>query len=152
MMPRPLPLLLVAISLLSAGCAGYGPTATTPSGTTTPTPSLTASPTETPWKSTAPDPSHEVRVNNQFNRSIDLRVFVVHQGTHVYDQNLTVAPGERTVYNTIEANPEGEERFRVVAVWNGTQADTYLRTTNCYASAEIWVTPDDGLSVGTVLC
>lgn len=146
-MPRVSALLALGACLLVAGCVGSGPTEPAP----TRTPTSTA--TETPWDSTAPDLDHEVRVDNQLDRSVDLRVFVVDESGHrVYDENLTVEPGERTVYNTIDGNPEEYERFRVVAVWNGTQDDTSLRMKNCHFSALVTIREDDGLDVFTLLC
>lgn len=148
-MPRHLLSLLLVVSLLLAGCVGFGPPETSPNSAS---PTRTPSPTETPWKSTAPDLSHDVTVDNQLNDTIELRVFVVHEGDRVFDENLSVSPGERDIYNTIEAAPDGDDQFRIVASWNGTREDAYLRTTNCYAGTLVVVTEDRELQVGTVLC
>lgn len=157
-MPRVSALLALGTCLLIAGCGGSGPT--TPTSTHTPTPTApspthtpTSTATETPWDSTAPDLDHDVRVDNRLDHSVELRVFVRNASGHrVYDENLTVEPGERTVYNTLEGSPEAYERFRVVAVWNGTHEDTYLRMKNCHFSAQVTISEDEGLNVGTVLC
>lgn len=148
-MPRHLPPLFLVVSLLLAGCVGFGPPGTSPNPVS-PTP--TSSPTETPWKSTAPDLSHDVTVDNQLDNTIELRVFVVHEGDRVFDENLSVSPGERDIYNTIEADPDGDDQFRIVAIWNGTREEAYLRTTNCYAGTLVVVNEDGELRVDTVLC
>lgn len=157
-MPRLSALLALVACLLIAGCAGFGspsssPTQTPTSTTSTSTQTPTSTATETPWDSTAPDLDHDVRVTNRLNHSVELRVFVSNgSGHHVYDENLTVEPGERTVYNTNEGNPDEYEQFRVVGVWNGTQEDTTLQMKNCHFSAQVTISEDDGLEVGTVLC
>jgi hypothetical protein len=166
-----LPALLLVVTVLLAGCAGLAPTdgAPAPSGssptgfpTTTPTdiatdtPDATATPSPTPTPGTphyGPEPDHEVVVENRLDREATLHVRVLHEATNetVYDESVTLLPGERVVYNTAEADPDGIEAFRVVAERGGDRASVTIETSECYGDAIVSAT-DRGVDTTYSVC
>lgn len=180
-MPR-LPIFLLVASLLFAGCVGVGPSnptspTTDPGPTASPTGSPTESPTPSPTASVTPtpvvdgtptprspathrtshdgpDPDHEVVVENRLDGEATLRVRVVREATNetVYDESVTLPPGERTVYNTAQADPDGVESFRVVAQRGGDSASVTIRTSECYGDAIVSPTEDGGVDATYSIC
>jgi len=174
-MSRPFALLLVA-SLLFAGCAGLAPTdgAPAPAGpsptasptatqtdtvteTATDTPDAPATPTDEPTPGTphyGPEPDHEVVVENRLDGEETLHVRVIREATNetVYDEAVALPPGERVVYNTAEADPDGIESFRVVAERGGDRASVTIETSECYGDAIVWPTDDGGVDATYSVC
>ncbi|MFB6090750.1 MAG: hypothetical protein ABEJ97_06785 [Halobellus sp.] len=138
---------LLAALCLTAGCLGGVPTDDPLSSPTTEPGTYGAS--------EQPDPDKEVRVENAWNRTVDLRVRVVRvaTGETVYDENLTVEPGaERVVYNTSEANPDGIESFRVVATARNTTKRVTIETNACYGNVYVEITEEGELYPYYAIC
>jgi hypothetical protein len=162
-MPRPYALLLVA-SLLLAGCTGFVPTDGAPSPTErsptvspTDTPGSSATPTADPTPGTPhhrPEPDHEVVVENRLDGEVTIHVQVLREATSetVYDESVTLPPGERVVYNTAAADPDGIESFRVVAERGGDRASVTIETSECYGDAIVWPTDDGGADATYSVC
>jgi hypothetical protein len=170
-MPRISVLLLVASTLL-AGCAGLAstdgapspvdpsPTASPtamPTDTATDTPDATETPTEDPTPGTpgyGPEPDHEVVVENRLDGEVTVHVRVIREATNgtVYDEAVTLPPGERVVYNTAEVDPDGIEAFRVVAERGGDRASVTIETSECYGDAIVSAIEDGGVDATYSVC
>lgn len=170
-MPRPPALLLVATILL-AGCTGFAPTdgapsptdssptaspTATPTDSPTETPDATATPTGDPTHGTphyGPEPDHDVVVKNRLDGEVTIQVRVIREATNetVYDETVTLPPGERVVYNTKQAAPDGIESFRVVAERAGDRASVTIETSECYGDAIVSATDDDGVDATYSVC
>jgi hypothetical protein len=171
--PSALLILLLAASLLLAGCTGLAPTDGAPSpaepsptdpsptATATPTPTDTpdspATPTDDPTPGTphyGPEPNHDVVVENRLDGEVTLHVRVSREATNetVYDEAVTLPPGERVVYNTAEADPDGIESFRVVAERGGDRASVTIETSECYGDAIVSATDDGGVDATYSVC
>lgn len=173
-MPRTAALLL-GVTLLLAGCTGAplpgqddptptdrspeesptnDPTETpTATPTVTPTPIVDGTPTDYP-PGQAPDADHDLIVENRLdgNATVDLRVVREATNGTVYDESVTVEPGERTVYNTEQVDPDGDEAFQVVAE-RGDQTDAEtIRMTECYGDVIVSPTEDGGIQVIYSIC
>lgn len=180
-----LPALLLAASLLLAGCVGVGPTGPaspttdpgpdpSPTATGSPTPTQTtapSSPSETPTpvedgtptpddgtpygtSHYGPDPSHEIVVSNRLDGEATLHVRVVRTATNetVYDESVTLPPGERVVYNTARASPDGIEEFRIVAERGGERESVVIETSECYGDAILSPTDAGGVDATYSIC
>jgi hypothetical protein len=171
LLARALPTVVV-LFVLTAGCLGApldgasSPASetsnTTP--TSTPAPSETASPdtettTATPFgheaASKQPDPDKAVRLENRWNRSVELSVRVVRDATNrtVHDETYELPPGEeRTVYSVSEANPEGVESFTVVVTARNTTERVSIETNACYGDAYAEIQEDGTLYLYYAIC
>jgi hypothetical protein len=172
-MPRTATLLLIS-GLLLAGCTGAplpgqgGPTATeTPTSDPTDTPTQTPTdpptatptpdgpgPTPTPYPpGQAPDPSHEVTIDNRLDGEATVRVRIIREATNetVFDDSVALY-GERTVYDTAEAGPEGGESFQIVAERGGDTATVTIQMTECYGDVIISPTEDGGVDATYSIC
>jgi hypothetical protein len=155
-----------------------GPTGSTPTDTDSATPSPSPTPSVTPTRvvdgtptprdgrptdsddvGTAhrepqPDPDHDIVVVNRLGGNATMHVTVVREATNetVYDATVTVAPGERTVYNTGQADPDGIEAFRVVAERGGDRTSVTIRTSDCYGDAIVSATDDGGVASTYSIC
>lgn len=170
-----LPLVALAALLVLGGClsAGTGgqPQSPTPTQTATGTP--TPTPTEGPASSPAPasptsstpdgheqaanqpDPDKHVRLENEWNETVTMRVRVVREATNetVHDGTYDLAPGaERTVYNTSAADPDGIERFTVVVTARGTTERVTIETSQCYGAAYGTVQSDGTVYAYYAIC
>jgi hypothetical protein len=139
--PKSLPV-VVALLALAAGCVGSTSIGDAPDATTVDSPADTATPTPD-RASNQPDPDKTVRLENDWNDSVEIRIRVVreatgqpvHEGTYVLD-----AGEERTVYDVADAGSEGVESFRVTATArNATEAVT-IETSACSTDAYIEIT------------
>lgn len=143
---RIVPAVLAAL-LLTAGCLGG-----------VPTDNGTSSPTAGPSSYSAadqPDPDKEVRVENAWNRTAEVRVRVIRVATNetVYDETLSLEPStERTVYNVSEADPDGIESFRVVATFANTTGSVTIETSGCYGDAFVEITDEGELYPYYAIC
>lgn len=163
----PLAALLVVV-IVTAGCLGSpspgrGPTVDGTSAASAAPTSSPTSPSETPtytppgteYASEQPDASHSVVVTNDWNRSVTVRVTVVREATTetVHEETYDVAPdGERAVYNTADANPDGIERFTVEATaLNATESVT-IETSKCYGNVYVEITADGELYPYYAIC
>lgn len=174
--------LLLAATLLLAGCTsapltgqdGTDPTPTVsptdaPTGTPTPSPTSTPgdgtptrSPTPTPPTGTpgeyppgqAPDADHDIRVENRLEGNATLEVRVVREATGetVYDESVTLPPGEQVVYNTKRADPDGGESVRVVAERGGVTDARTIQMTECYGDVIVSPTEEGGVDVIYAVC
>jgi hypothetical protein len=172
---------IVAVLALTAGCVG--PTAPgSGSATATPTPTGnpvtsapdagTATPTPDPEPGTEgsdtgtvsvstegasnePDPDKAVRLENAWNRSVEIRLRVVREATNetVHEGTYTLDAGEqRVVYNTAEADPDGIEAFRVIATARNTTESVTIETNACYGGASVEVLEDGTLYPYYAIC
>lgn len=165
----------LVIVLLTAGCLSAGPgidgTVTpsagletpTPTETGTPTPTETATPTPTPVEtpfdsqeaSKRADPDKRVRLENDWNRSVNFQVRVVRDATDetIYNATHTIDPGaDLTAYNIATADPDGVEPFTVVVSARNTTARTTIETNECYGWVYGTITDDGGLRVIAPIC
>jgi hypothetical protein len=110
MMPRSLPLLVLVVSLLLAGCAGLKPPANgssespvsatpipSPSPTETPTDSVaTATPTKTPCPTRTPTQFErsDIRVQNDNTTEETVQIRVSHEGELHYHNETRLQPGD----------------------------------------------------------
>jgi hypothetical protein len=101
-----------------------------------------------------PDPDHDIVVANRLDRNATMHVTVVREATNetVYDATVTVVPGERTVYNTAQANPDGIESFRVVAERGGDRTSVTILTSDCYGDAIVSAADDGGVASTYSIC
>lgn len=165
---------VVALLALTAGCVGPSsvgsgsatptPTPEPPADTATPTPDPApgseASTTETVSVSTQgasnqPDPDKTVRLENAWNRSVEIRIRVVREATNetVHEEMYTLAPGEqREVYTTADAAPDGIESFRVIATARETTESVTIETNACYGGAYVEVLEDGTLYPYYAIC
>jgi hypothetical protein len=169
--------LLLAVTLLLAGCIGApltGQENTDPTPTASPTDAPTETPTATPSDGTptlsptptpptgtpgdyphsgAPDADHEIRVENRLERNATFDIRVVREAANetVYDETVTVPPGERVVYNTERAEVDGGESVRIVAERGGVTDAQTIQMTECYGT--VIISPeDDGVKVIYSVC
>lgn len=164
----------LAVLVLTAGCVGPGSIGngsetappTSPAGTATPTPDpdpttgMGGAGTETDSVSTEgasnqPDPDKAVRVENAWNRSVEIRINVVREATNetVHEGTYTLEPGEqREVYNTADADPDGVESFRVTATARNTTESVTIETSVCYGGAYVEVLEDGTLYPYYAIC
>jgi hypothetical protein len=175
---RSLATAVIAVVLLTAGCLGGTPSSGTESATATPTPTPTPTVTEMPgtptptpdptpgetasatWVGTEhaadqPDADKDVSVENAWNRSVEIDLRVVREATNetVYDETLTLEPGEeRTVYNLEDADPDGIESFRVTATARNTTESVTIQTNACYGNAYVEIQDDGTLYPYYAIC
>ena len=164
----------LAVLVLTAGCVGPSSVGdgsetappTSPAGTATPTPDpdpttgMGGSGTETAFVGTEgasnqPDPDKSVRVENAWNRSVDVQIRVVREATNetVYEGTYTLEPSEeREVYNTADADPDGIESFRVTATARNTTESVTIETNACYGGAYVEVLDDGTLYPYYAIC
>ena len=142
---------VLAVLLLSAGCLGV-PNGDAPSTSTSPTAST---PAGTAHASDQPDPNKEVRLENAWNRSVEIHVRVVRETTNetVHEATYTLEPGaERDVYNLSAADPAGIEPFRVVATARNTTESVTIETSACYGNAYVEITDEGELYSYYAIC
>jgi hypothetical protein len=150
--------LLVLGGCLSAGGVGRTPTATPTSGTSTASPA-TGTPTATPGGHESameePAPHKEVRLENEWNRSVEVHVRVVRAATNetVHEGTYELAPGtEREVYDVAAADPDGVEAFTVAVTARGTTERVTVETSACYGNVYGTIREDGGLYVFYAIC
>ncbi|RLM94580.1 hypothetical protein D3D02_00940 [Halobellus sp. Atlit-38R] len=142
---------VVAVALLSAGCLGV-PNGDAPSTSTSPPEST---PAGTAHASEQPDPNKEVRLENAWNRSVEIHVRVVRETTNetVHEATYTLEPGaERDVYNLSAAEPTGIEPFRIVATARNTTESVTIETSACYGNAYVEITDEGELYPYYAIC
>jgi hypothetical protein len=141
---------VLALAVVSAGCAG-APTdgsTTTETATPTPDPVLTGA-------SDRPDPDKRVTLENEWNATVavDLRVVRAATGETVHEATHEVAAGEeREVYSTAAADPEGVETFRVVASARNETQKVVVETDTCYGGVYGVVRADGGFDLFYAVC
>ena len=155
---------LLAVAVLAAGCLGAPAPGSTPTDAGTATPTATSTPPSgTPthtlprpeYAAERPDPGHRIAVENEWNRSVTVRVTVVREAANetVHEGTYEVAAGEeRTVYGTAEANPDGIERFSVTATALNTTESVTIETSRCYGNVHVEITADGELSPYYAIC
>lgn len=155
---------LLAMLFLTAGCLSpasapedSSSTNDTVATTTEPTTSRTATTTVCGWSclEDQPAPYHSVKVENNWNQSVDLHVRVMRDATNttVHNETYTLEPGsERTAYNVAEAEPEGIETFDIAITAMNTTENTEIRTNKCFGSAFARIQNDGELFVSYVIC
>ncbi|MFC7069788.1 hypothetical protein [Halobaculum lipolyticum] len=144
--------LLVAL-LLAGGCLGNPERPTTGSVSTTATPSETPAGTE--YASQRPDPSQSVTLENWWNQTVSIHLTVVRvaTGETVVNETFAVAPGEEVAaYNTVEADPQGVERFAVTATALNATESVSIETSRCYGGAYVSITEDGELFATYAIC
>jgi len=157
---------VLAFLLLTAGCLG-GPaagTGTTPTDvpSATPTPTLeppTETPTPEPYSHedamNEPDADKSIVVENGWNRTVEMHVEVVREATNetVHEDTHEVEAGaERAVYDTMEADPDGVESFRVAVTARGTTDRVTIETSGCYGDAHASVRDDGTVYLYYAIC
>ena len=178
---KPLAVVVVVLTL-TAGCVGptstgsgsatptpESPTATPepPAGTATPTPDPETTGTEgsetrtetksvtTEGASNQPDPDKAVRLENAWNRSVEVRISVVREATNetVHEGTYTLDPGEeQEVYNVADADPDGIESFRVTATAQNTTESVTVDTHACHGDVRVEVLEDGTLYPYYAIC
>ena len=165
---------VAVVVVLAAGCTGPAstgtgsgtPTSTPPAGTATPTPApdttteADKSGTETKSVTTEgasnqPDPDKAVRVENAWNRSVDVRIRVVREATNgtVHEGTYAIDPGgERGVYNIAEADPDGIESFRVTATARNSTESVTVETHACHGDVYVEVLEDGTVYPSYPIC
>lgn len=161
---------LLAFVLVAAGCLSGGPGAAGPSSPTPETPSPTPEPTSSPPPGTPaatptpgghehaanqPDPDKAVQLHNEWNRTVDVHVRVIHEATTetVHNETYTLAPDtERNVYTTARAAPDGIEAFRVVVTARNATERVTVRTNECYGDAHGNIREDGSLYLFYAIC
>jgi hypothetical protein len=148
---------VLALLLLTAGCLSGLPAGTPSASTPTPAPDGTdapPSPSGTPptaypdheRATNEPNPDHDVVLESDYDRSVTVHVRVIRNATNetVYDATHTLPPGkEQTVYNTVEADPDGVERFTVVTSARNATERVEIETSQCYGNV-IGAVDEDG--------
>lgn len=102
-----------------------------------------------------PDPDKDVRLVNEWNKSVTMTVDVVRESTGetVHEGTYELSPGaERAVYNTAEAAPDGVEAFTVVVTARGTTERITIETNRCYGDAYGTVREDGTVYVYYAIC
>lgn len=134
---------LVAVALLAvlAGCLGGAEgSPAAPAGSTAP-----ADPADA---SAHPDPDKSVRLENDWNRSVEVRLSVVREATNetVHEGTYTLDPGtERAVYDVADADPDGVESFRVTATARTATGTVTIETSACSTDAYVEITSSGNL-------
>lgn len=151
---------LLAVAVLAAGCLGAPAPGSAPTDAGTAAPTATPTPpSETPPRpedaAERPDPDHRITVENEWNRSVTVRVTVVREAANetVHEGTDEVAAGEeRAVYGTAEATPDGIERFSVTATALNTTESVTIETSRCYGNVHVEITAEGGLSPYYAIC
>lgn len=129
----------------------------TPAATETAVLTETPGPTPHEWHELVdrPDATQTIRVNNEWNRSVEIRVAVIRNTTNrtVHNASYHLPPGtDKTVYNVSAADPDGIEPFTVVVTARNTTRRATLKTNACYAAVYADIRQDGTLSVAPVIC
>lgn len=94
-------------------------------------------------------------LENWWNQTVSIRVTVVRvaTGETVLNETFAVAPdGEVVAYNTVEADPQGIERFAVTATALNTTESVSIETSRCYGGAYVSITEDGELFATYAIC
>lgn len=119
------------------------------------TPTATETPFDTVAASNEPDPSKHVRLENRWDETVTIDVRVVRNATGmtVHNASYDLDPGaDRTVYNTVEADPDGIEGFTIVASARNTTDRVRIETSECYGYAHATVADGGALELYYPIC
>jgi hypothetical protein len=136
--------------------SGVGTTASETTRSTGTTADVT--PDETTVPVDAPDPDHDVWVQNHDDTTHRMTVTVtrlddgdtgevVHESTHEQDPY-----GSDLAYNLRESDPDGVERFEVAGETGDQRASRYIATSECYTDCHVVVREDGELVVRRPIC
>lgn len=146
---------LGTVVLLTSGCLSGGPGV---DSSASPTSDL-ATPTPTPagheYAATQPAPDKVVKLENDWNRSVEMHVRIVREQANetVHEETYELAPGAaRDVYDTASADPDGVEAFTVVLTARNTTERVTIETSKCYGDAYGSVLEDGTVYLYYAIC
>jgi FlaG/FlaF family flagellin (archaellin) len=149
--------LVAVVVVLAAGCLSGVSGEATPRSSPSPTGTITSTPTPAGHEAAMdrPDPDKEVRLRNEWNRSVEVRVRIQRDATNrtVHDVTERLQPGaERTAYDLSTADPDGVEAFTVVVTARNTTERVGIETNECYGNVYAEVSEDGTLYVYYAIC
>ncbi|MFC5971218.1 hypothetical protein ACFPYI_07725 [Halomarina salina] len=139
----------------------------TPSTARTPTPKedsrprpTDGDPTDTVYPTNEVSYDHPIVVENRTNAETSVVITVeepreeeTDEGTVYHAETYTVAAhAEREVFNVESLDLAGDRRLTVTATYEGRTERMTIRTTTCYGTVLVYVSPEDGFGMTYSVC
>lgn len=101
-----------------------------------------------------PDEDKSVSLENELNRTREIRLTIIRNKTDevVHNETYMVNNSIDDVYNTEDANPEGIEKFSVIARTDSQSSEVSIETNECFGSAYVKISRDNDLEAFYSIC